>query len=740
MNARRAWKTFGVIGSGTMGAQIAAHLANAGFEVFLFDLQEAGLNKADAALVRLRKMEPAAFAMPALSQYVHARNLEEDLPDLKKCDLVIEAIPEVLSLKQALYQKVIPFLGEQALLASNTSGLSIHALAQHLPEAVQPRFLGMHFFNPPRYLSLVELIAHDKTDPALLDQVESFLTSYLGKDVVRAQDTPGFIANRVGVFGLLMSLHYAQELGLGFEVVDQLTGPLIGRPKSATVRTLDLVGLDVLGHVVSTLYRELSDDPWHRFYVLPEWMRGLIQEGRLGAKTRAGIYKKTPEALMVWDPALKHDRVADQKADVNFVAALKKEGLVKMWKSLAVDPSPCAQFLYRLFSDLFTYAAFHVKAIAGSTIEVDRALRFGFGWKQGIFELWQAIGVDAMPVKFPFQYSQLPVHLSLPVYERQKMPHSPQVVFQNEGVDVWEHEDLLVLSFKTKLGTISNAVLEGIHQAQSLAEDRYTGLIIWQRKEEHFSAGADLMGLAEQYMLGGKEALQATLSQFQQTVLGLRACRVPVVAAVRGYVLGGGCELAMHTHQVVAALETYMGLVETGVGLIPGACGSKEMVQRASQSAAPAETLLRYFKQIGMAEAAKSAYEAREMGYLRETDRIVMNPNELFYVAIQSVRALAAQPFVPPRSAPIVVQGRPLYGNMLAMVENLKVGQFISEFDAHIAERLAYVMTGGAIDPQPVDPALLLQLEREVFLGLVEMPQTQARVEHLLKTGKPLRN
>ncbi len=718
MNPRK----IAVLGSGTMGAQIAAHFANAGYSVDLFDLKKDGTNLSAAGKARLSKLDPAPLASTSFADFIFPCNFEEGLARLKEADLIIEAISEEVQLKADLYQKIAPYLNDHVCLATNTSGLSITTLAKTLPASLQSRFLGMHFFNPPRYLALIELVPHAQTDAALMDRLETFLVSHLGKEIVRAKDTPNFIANRLGVFGLLSTLEHAVQLNIPLEVVDELTGKLIGRPKSATCRTLDLVGLDVLAHVVKTMDAKL-----------PAWLQDLIQQGALGAKTKKGIYQKTPAGLMVWDIATKTYRPATQKANPEFTKALKTAGLVESWHGLEKNPLPEAQFLYRLFRDLFAYAEQHLAEISGSKIEVDRALQFGFGWKQGLFELEAAIRGKSLQDK-------LPEHLHLPVYQRQKWPSSPKTVFENAGACAFEHEGALVLSFKTKLCVIDDAVLEALNQARELAEQSYKGLIIWQRESEHFSAGADLMNLAGRFMLGGVEALDEVLRTFQKTVLSLRYTKVPVVTAVRGYVLGGGCELAMHSHKVVAALETYMGLVEVGVGIVPGACGSKEMALRASQSDNPKEKLLQYFKQIAMAEAAKSAYQAKEMGYLRATDVIIMNPKELFFVALQELNALTAKPFTPVREELIAVQGRPAWGNMMGMIENMKVGGYASEFDALIAAKVANILTGGPLDPQKVDTQWMLHLEREAFLSLVQEDKTQARVQHMLETGRALRN
>ncbi len=716
---------FAVIGSGSMGAQIAAQLSNAGFSVFLFDLKKDDTNLALLGKAKLLKIEPPPLATAAFADFIFPKNLDEDLDCLTSCDLVIEAVLEEVSIKRQLYQKIVPFLGDHTMLSTNTSGLSIAGLARDLPVNVQARFLGMHFFNPPRYLPLVELIPHSHTDSALLDVLETFVVSHLGKEVVRARDTPNFIANRLGVFGLLTTLKYAEAFNIPLEVVDELTGKLIGRPRSATCRTADLVGLDILAHTVATLEE-----------TLPSWLQDLIRAGALGAKTKKGIYEKTPEGLNVWDIKTHTYRPATRRADPGFVKALKHEKLKGMWASLKENPLPEAQFLYHLFTDFFAYSSAHLNEISGSTLEVDRALKFGFGWEQGIFELRQALGLP----NYPAGKETLPLHLSLPIYRRQSVPASPKIIFENEGAYAWEYQDALTLTFKTKLGTINEAVLHALTEARERAESAYQGLIIWQKDQTHFSAGADLMTLASQFMAGGTEALDKILSLFQHTFLSLRYAKVPVVAAVQGYVLGGGCELAMHTHCVVAALNTYMGLVEVGVGIIPGGGGCKEMAYRASQARNPAATLLRYFKQIGMAETAKSAYEAKDMGYLRETDVVMMNPNELLYVAHAELAALAAKPFTPPREETIPTQGLAAFGNMQGMILNLKAGGFASDYDATIASALAEVLAGGKMNPTSVNAEWMFQKERTAFLNLVQNAETQARVQHMLETGKPLRN
>jgi 3-hydroxyacyl-CoA dehydrogenase len=767
-----------VLGAGVMGSQIAAHFANAGFQVLLFDLvdEQGGSSIAAKSIQRLLKLDPAPLASPEFTQRLFPCNYQSDLAQLASCDLIIEAVAEDLSIKEKLYKNITPHLQPSALLATNTSGLSITKLAQVLPQKLAMRFLGMHFFNPPRYLPLVELVPHSATDPKMVEMLNDFLTTALGKQVVKAHDTPNFIANRLGVFGLLAILYHAERLKIPFEVVDELTGKLIGRPKSATLRTLDLVGLDIFAHVVKTMQDELAADPWHAYFNMPKWLNALIADKALGQKTGKGIYHKTKEGLLIFDPGRNEYRAVSKKAKASFIKELKTQKWQKIWPTLAKRTEPEAQFLYAIFRDLYHYAAVHAATIADQVRDIDIAMRCGFGWKQGIFESWQAsdwkkvnallqedINTNTTLAKIklpdwvdkiagPYQNNQAYAPATNTWVEPKKYLRQPYpllvgqaaepltIIFENKSAFVYTYQQALVISFKTKLGTINKDVLSALQQAVALAEQKYLGLIIWQKDAENFSAGADLMTLALQFQLGGIASLEKILCQFQETMLRIRYAKVPVISAVRGYVFGGGCELMMHTHKTIAAVESYMGLVEVGVGLIPGAGGTKEMAYRASQTEDPMTTLQQYFKQIGMAEVAKSAYLAKFMGYLRTDDIIIMNPYELLFVAYQELTALAAQPFEPQEPKLFPAQGLPAYANLMAAITNLKVGGFASDYDALIAQKLAHVITGGAINPAAVDEAWMLRLERETFLSLVIDHRTQARIEHIVKTGKPLRN
>ncbi len=863
-----------VLGAGVMGAQIAAHLVNANVETLLFDLpaEEGGggavrpepvkgqaassvhgstgsprtdvagslngiLNK---ALDKLRKLDPAPAASPAKIGYIQPANYEQHIERLRDCDLVIEAIAERMDWKSDLYKKVAPFLNEHAIFASNTSGLSINQLAQAFPEALRHRFCGIHFFNPPRYMHLVELIPCRETETPLLDQLETFLVSTLGKGVVRAKDTPNFIANRIGVFSMLATRHHAAAYNLGFDTVDALTGRYLGRPKSATFRTLDVVGLDVFAHVVNTMRENLTDDPWHQHFDLPGWLNQLVDQGALGQKTKKGIYQKIGKDIHVLDLHTAAYRLSDSKIDDGVKDILRERDWAKKLAGLHGSSHPQAQFLWAVFRDVFHYCALQLEHIADNARDLDLAVRWGFGWDNGPFEIWQAAGwqkvagwiaADIAAGKAmsditlpgwasdqvrsgvytpqgsysPSPPSPLPQageggvqrrervqyqpRSTLPVYRRQLFPdrllgetaHYGETVFENDDIRMWHMGDgIAILSFRTKMHTISNEVLDGILRAVDEAEAHFTALILWQ-VEPPFSAGANLLqamqGMQEgtatggllgrlkgaatrvKYTVAGGGGLgdivnAATghvphvadvVAKFQQVSQRLRYAQVPTIAAVDGLALGGGCEFSMHCARIVATLESYLGLVEVGVGLLPAGGGCKEMAMRAAQEARGGDVfphLKRYFQNIAMGEVAKSAELARDMGYLRQSDRIVLNRFELLHVAKEEAKALNATAYRPPlQPHQIPVAGRTGIATLKAAMVNLLEGGFISGHDYDIGCRIAETMCGGDVDAGSlVDEQWLLDLERRHFMELIATEKTQARIEHMLKNGKPLRN
>jgi len=816
-----------VLGAGVMGAQIAAHLVNANVPALLFELpaKEGDPNgNVRKAIENLRKLEPSPLATPARAAQIQPANYEQHLGLLSGCDLVIEAISERMDWKADLYRKVAPHLGEHTIFASNTSGLSINRLADAFPQELRSRFCGVHFFNPPRYMHLVELIPAAHTDGALLDDLEAFLVTTLGKGVVRAKDTPNFIANRVGVFSMLATVHHAERLGIGFDTVDALTGSLIGRPKSATFRTADVVGLDTFAHVVNTMKESLPNDPWHRYYDIPAWLARLVEEGALGQKTRRGVYQKVGRDIHVLDLASGAYRLSDGRADERVVDILKNRNAAERFEALHASDHPQARFLWSIYRDAWHYCAVHLAEIAHNARDLDFAIRWGFGWERGPFEMWQdagwqrvagwiaediAAGKTMAAVPLPAwvtEAGRTAVHLpqgsyspatrayeprpKLPVYRRQPFPATlageearhGETIFETDGVRCWHTGDeIAILSFKSRMHAIGGDVLEGTLRALEEAERNWMGLVIWQT-EPPFSVGANLkktagsgekrrppsalgklfrtvrkeaeslalkaarqIGVADQLMAGKLAEVEQLLDEFQEATQALKYSMVPTVAAVDGLALGGGCEFIMHCDRAVATLESYIGLVEAGVGLLPAAGGCKEFAMRAAADAKGGDInpfVQKYFRTVAMAEVGRSAEHARELGYLRPTDTIVMNRYELLHVAKAQLRALAEAGYRPPlRQTAIPAAGRNAIGTIKAFMVNMREGGHISEHDYLIGSKVAEVMCGGEVEGGSlVDEQWFLDLEREAFMELIATEKTQARIEHTLKTGKPLRN
>ncbi len=790
-----------VCGAGVMGAQIAAHCVNAGVPVVLFDLPAKDGDKsaiAKKAIAQLKKLSPAPLGSPELADRITAANYADDLGLLTQCDLVIEAIAERLDWKRELYHRLAPAIKPGAIVASNTSGLSITSLSQALPESLRHRFCGVHFFNPPRYMSLVELIPTADTEPVLLDQLETFLVSRLGKGVVRAKDTPNFVGNRIGVFGILSVFAQAERFGLPYDLVDILTGTRLGRAKSGTFRTADVVGLDTLAHVVRTMHDQLADDPFHAHFNVPQVVAALIEKGALGQKAGAGFYRKQGRTILRLDPATQEYIAADARIDEGVAAILAERDAAKRLKALRESVHPQAQFVWAVLRDSFHYSAVHLAEIADTARQVDQAMAWGFGHALGPFEIWQAAGwqqvagwvADDIKAGKALSSTPLPAWVSkgpvwdaqgvqtsagswnprtqkfeprsaLPVYQRQigapRQVGEPStlhetVVFENEAIKCWtlpapHPQDVLILSFKTKMHTLSPDVVRGIVHAVGLAEASFKALVIGQLSEP-FSAGADLKAMMPAFAAGGAAAIEPIEREMQEMVLRLRYSQVPVVAALAGMALGGGCEISLHCARRVAYFETYIGLVEVGIGVVPGAGGMTYCARRAAQlqaDGAPDAPLLAYLKKFALAVASaqvsKSALDARRIGYLLPSDTVVMNRYELLYVAVRQAWALAESGWHPPLAQTFPVAGRDGAATLKAQLLNMKVGGFISEYDFVVAEKVAHVMCGGDVDPgSMVDEAWMLALEREAFLGLLGNPKTQERIAGILKTGKPVRN
>ena len=812
-----------VLGAGVMGAQIAAHLVNVKVPVVLFDLPAKDSDGAGAVSSRsskngivtkavegLKKLKPAPLGVPEDAALIGQANYEEHLGQLRECDLIIEAIAERMDWKLDLYKRIASAIAPHAIVASNTSGLSITKLSEALPEEIKARFCGIHFFNPPRYMALVELIATPTTRPEILDQLEAFVTSALGKSVVRAKDTPNFIANRVGIAGMLATIKEAETFGLSYDIVDDLTGKKMGRASSGTFRTADVVGLDTMAHVIKTLQDHLgpetpNPDPFYSTFATPPVLARLIEQGALGQKSGAGFYKKVGKDILRLDPQ-KGDYVPGQEAGTympaggkadEIVARILKKPPAERLKLLRESKNPQAQFLWAILRDSFHYAAVHLADIAESARDIDFAMRWGFGASQGPFELWQAAGwgqvaqwiredIDAgkalssAPLP-PWVFdgsvatnqgvhrpegSWSPTHArwvprsTLAVYERQSFPENvlgadaPTALkagteeFRNEEVRVWSTDgEVLVASITAKLHLISPSVTEGLSKALEIAESKYKGLVIWS-PDDVFSAGANLEALMPVFMKSGAKGIEPEVKKLQDVMLRLRYAAVPVVAAVRGIALGGGCELAAYSSRRVAAMESYMGLVEVGVGLIPAGGGLAYIARRAAEmaNAANANADIFAFLRDGFTNAATakvgtSAIESRKLGYLLWSDVVVPNKDELLFVASLQAKAMYDSGYRAPARAPFPVAGRAAIATIKAQLANMRDGGFISAHDFHISSLIADVVCGGDIDAGSlVTEEYLMGLERKHFCALLEHPKSQERIMGMLQSGKPVRN
>lgn len=787
-----------VLGAGVMGAQIAAHLVNNKVAVILFDLPakegpKSGI--AHKAIENLKKLKPAPLGIPEDAALIEPANYEEHLARLGECDLIIEAIAERMDWKLDLYTRIAPAVAPHAIVASNTSGLSITKLSEALPEAIKPRFCGIHFFNPPRYMTLVELINTPTTLPEVLDQLEAFVTSALGKGVVRAKDTPNFVANRVGIAGMMATMKEAENFGLSYDVVDDLTGKKMGRASSGTFRTADVVGLDTMAHVVKTMQDNLKDDPFFPIYGTPPVLAKLIEQGALGQKAGAGFYKKVGKDILRLDPAKADYVPAGGKAEALIERMLKKPAAERL-KLLRESTNPQAQFLWAILRDGFHYAAVHLESIADNARDVDLAMRWGFGSKQGPFELWQEAGwqqvatwvkedIDAgkalskaplpawvfdgpVPTKgvhtpegswSPAKKAYVP-RSKLPVYQRQFFPEtmggagatdplkSGTELFKNEEIRIWTLDgEVVIASITAKLHLISPAVIEGLLKAVDIAEAGYQGLVIWS-PDDVFSAGANLESLMPVFMKMGSKGIKPEVKKLQDALLRVRYSLVPVVAAMRGIALGGGNEIAVHCAKRVAHMETYMGFVEVGVGLVPAGGGLAYVARRAAEMAAAGNAnadiqkfVIDGFTSAAMAKVGTSAIESRKLGYLLWSDVIVPHKDELLFVALAQAKAMAASGYRPPAKSVFPVAGRNAIATIQGQLANMRDGGFISAHDFHISTLIAEVVCGGDVDAgSMVTEEYLMAMERDRFCALLDHPKTQERIMGMLQTGKPARN
>ncbi|HXP72118.1 MAG TPA: 3-hydroxyacyl-CoA dehydrogenase NAD-binding domain-containing protein [Candidatus Dormibacteraeota bacterium] len=797
-----------VLGAGTMGARIAAHLANAGIPVFLLDIVPTELTPDEkrkgltiespavrnrivlAGLEAARKSRPAAFFTPETARLVTPGNLEDNLAWCGQVDWIIEAVAENLEIKRKLFERVESVRKPGTIVTSNTSGLPIHLIAEGRSEDFQQHWAGTHFFNPPRYMKLVELIPGPKTLPGVLTTLDEMCDLRLGKGVVIAKDTPNFIANRIGTYAMLNVLKQMQALDMTIEEVDACTGPAIGQPKSATFRTADIVGLDVLVHVVRNIYDNIPTDESREMWRVPAFVEEMMKRGWLGDKTGSGFYKRVKKGgdseilTLDWQKMEYRPR---QKAKFGSIEAGKQiEETRERIRALAgpgMDGKgdKANRFLWACLSENCLYAARRVPEIANSVVDVDRAMRWGFAWELGPFEVWDAIGVARMAEALGREGKQIPPVvndvLASPkksFYETEKgstryfdigakaMKPVPEpvgiiilkslkdrsgVVQTNSGASLIDLGDgVLCCEFHSKMNSIGGDIGAMIHAGVKRLGLEFDAMVI-ANQAPNFSVGANLMLLLVTAQEGEWDDIHMAVRQFQGVNMAIKYAPGPVVAAPQGMALGGGCEISLSSAQIYAAAEAYIGLVETGVGLIPGGGGTKEMLIRANEHAGGGEDLDLFhalkpiFETIAMAKVSTSGEEARSLGFLRRSDLIAMNRDRQVADAKATALALVREGYHPPAPAEIRVLGEEFLAGAKLAIHMLVRGEFASEHDAVVARKLAYILAGGSITaPQTVSEKYILDLEREAFVSLCGERKTQERIAHTLKTGKPLRN
>ena len=791
-----------VLGAGVMGGTIAAHLCNAGLKVLLLDIvpkaptpeeTAAGLTLADAAVrnripaagvAALEKMKPSPLFLSADLARIEIGNFEDDLGRLRDCDWVIEVVIEQMAIKKALLsEKIAPNLKPGAILSTNTSGLSVNELADALPEALRPRFLVTHFFNPPRYMKLLEIVSSRHTDPAIAEGLAGFIRRRLGKGIVFGKDTPNFVANRIGVFAICSAVKQMQELGMDVEEVDAVAGPATARPRSACFRTADLVGIDTLMHVARNSYDLLPRDEQREVFKLPEFMAEMVKKGLLGNKSKQGFFKKTSsrEAKGEKPESFFYDHRTGEYAPARrpkFASVEAGKGIddpAKRLRTVLGGSDKGATLAWRNLRDTLIYAFNRIPEIADDVVNVDNAMRWGFNWELGPFEMFDAIGVAefvkraeadgvAVPAKlkgvekfYAFEggrrryldvvgggWKEVPLpagQIDLLLLEK-----AGKVVERNSGASVHDLGDgVFALEFHTKMNAIGNDVLAMVHKAVRRAETEGQGLVI-ANQGGNFSVGANLALLVMAIAEGAYDEVTLTVSAFQKAMMAVKYARVPVVAAPHGMALGGGCEVCLHADAVVANAETYMGLVEIGVGLLPAGGGTKELALRAIRLADQWETdvspfLFKSFSAIAMAKVSSSAAELFGTGLLRQGDTITMGADQLIEDAKRRVIALAANYRPSQPAMDLKAPGRSVAGSLASQLWNMRMGGFITEYEEQLGTTIAGVITGGDVPAGTVvTEQWFLDLEREAFLKLCTQKKTLERIQHMLKKGKPLRN
>ncbi len=782
-----------VLGAGTMGAGIAAHLSNAGIPTLLLDIapQDETVTDKNQIVKSLfeaaKKLKPAPFMLGDNAKLITIGNFTDDFAKLKDCDFVIEAVVENLEIKHKLFAEVDKYRKPGAVIASNTSGIPIDSIAEPFSDDFKSHFVGIHFFNPPRYMKLVEVIPGTKTSGEIACKVSGFLDQRLGKGVVPAKDRPNFIANRIGVFGMMATIHEMIAGGWTPTEVDQMTGKAIGHASSATFRTSDLVGLDVTAHVTNNLYPAVPDDEDREVFKLPELIQTLLDKKLLGDKTGGGFFKKSKDAdgkrvILELDLNTFEYKPQTKTKFPSLDAAKQIEDQAKRVKQLVWGDDRVGEFLWNTTSRVSRYAANRIPEIADTIVEIDNAIKWGFGWTIGVFEAWDAIGVaesvermkkegQAVPANVEamlangatsFYKSENGDHFFYDLVAGEYKPVSARpgvmilkdvkdrtgVIKSNPGASLIDIGDgVACLEFHSKMNSIGGDTVGMMNFAIDEVEKNFAGLVVGNQGG-NFSAGANIMMLLLAAQEEEWDDINLMVRSLQNAVMRLRYSAKPVVTAPYGLTLGGGCEIAMHGNKVRAAGETYIGLVEVGVGVIPAGCGTKEMTMRAMDAAAkapdadPLAFLKATFETLGMGKVATSAQEGRAFGFLRDSDAISMNGDRLIQDAKQEVLNLAAAGYVQPvERTDITVLGESAESAMKLALHMMKQGGFISEHDQKIGHKLAHIMSGGTINhKRQVSERYLLDLEREAFVSLCGERKTQERIAAMLKTGKPLRN
>ena len=782
------FRTAAVLGAGTMGAQIAAHLANAGLEVHLLDIAPDDADDPNAVVEKgfkqARNASPDPFFTDDVADRIYLGNFAEHFDRVGEVDWVVEAVVERMDIKRDVHGRIEEHARPDAVISTNTSGLPIHEIAEGRSDGFKRRFLGTHFFNPPRYQKLLEVVPTDRTEPSVVERVAQFVRLQLGKGIVVANDVPYFIGNRIGVFALMEALRYYTEGDYTVEEIDTLTGKLVGHPKSATFRTADLVGLDVMLDVAKNLSEKLEDDERREAFEVPEILQRLVDEGRLGEKTKAGFYKKEDGEIKSLDPETFEYTSAEEEELGDLDAIWKAGGLSARLNALYQDTGRAGHFFRETTLELLAYSANRIGEITDNPADVDRAIRWGFGWEKGPFQVWDALGMETV------RNSLADHDLTVPTWvddvdgadatfyrtsEGRRMVYLPDTggyepdprpddeldlaaVKQDETNELWSNGEAALLGigdgvalfeFRSKANTLGRAVMRGLRECIERVEENpaLRGLVVGNQGK-NFSVGANLYEMAQAVQQGGFDQIGAYIAEFQDTVQRVRYAEKPIVVTPHQRVLGGGCEMAMACPHPVAAAETYIGLVELGVGLIPAGTGTMRFAAKAAREApndnhnAIQDHLRPYFETVAMAEVAESAAQGIEMGFLPENTRLVMHEDRRLHVAKQEVLRLSEEGYAPPPVMnKIKVLGEKTLSTFEVALMQYREGNYISEYDEFLATKLATVMCGGKLSsPQEVHENYLLELERETFLSLLGEEKTMARVEHMLKHNKPLRN